>query len=391
MGVNHPIDSEIRASRPIVNVLFYMSQLAGATAGGTEQHLSFLLRNLPSDSIQSHLAINRNTNYYDYDLYPVEPFYTHIKSLSDPKQTYKCIKDLRQYINEHNIDVIHAFFQESELLSLLVKPFCRNLKVIISRRDLGYFHTRITFPLAMAATFLADSVSVNCDAIVQYVNNKECSPKDKIKLIYNPLVQKRVSDPEDGTIALEKFGIRKDQKVVGIVAGYRDVKDYPTFLRAAEIVLASHPDTCFLIIGGGVEKESIAIDQAIREAQQHFNVIAAGQIENPLPLVREFAVGVLCSTSEGLSNTLIEYAAAGIPTVATDVGGNPEIVAHGVTGYLVPPRSPEALAQRIIEILDNDDLRRRLGDNAMKDAENRFHEQTIINQYVDYYRTITGK
>ena len=113
-----------------------------------------------------------------------------------------------------------------------------------------------------------------------------------------------------------------------------------------------------------------------------------GEHRNPIPIIRLFDVGVLTSLSEGLSNALIEYGALGVPTVATDVGGNAEIVKDGVSGSLVPPSSPEALARRVLELLENEELRQSFGIEAEKHVLNKFSEAAIISAYDQCYRKI---
>jgi glycosyltransferase involved in cell wall biosynthesis len=102
-------------------------------------------------------------------------------------------------------------------------------------------------------------------------------------------------------------------------------------------------------------------------------------------------VGVLSSRSEGLSNALIEYAGVGIPTVATDVGGNSEVVEEGQTGFLVPPGSPERMAERICRLLAGGELRRTFGDNARRRAEVCYSEKRVLEEYVSLYQRIAGK
>jgi len=96
-------------------------------------------------------------------------------------------------------------------------------------------------------------------------------------------------------------------------------------------------------------------------------------------------VGVLSSLSEAFSNALLEYAAAGVAAVATDVGGTKEVIEDAETGFIVPPRSPEQMAERICQLLQDEKLRKRLGENARRRAETRFAEEKILRQYSRLY------
>jgi glycosyltransferase involved in cell wall biosynthesis len=87
---------------------------------------------------------------------------------------------------------------------------------------------------------------------------------------------------------------------------------------------------------------------------------------------------------------LIEYAAAGISTVATDVGGNREIVENGVSGFLVPPQAETLLAERIIELLQNPEKRRTMGEKGRILVQTKFAQDRILEQYYDFYRNLGG-
>jgi glycosyltransferase involved in cell wall biosynthesis len=102
-------------------------------------------------------------------------------------------------------------------------------------------------------------------------------------------------------------------------------------------------------------------------------------------------VAVLSSQSEAMSNAIVEYMAAGVATVATSVGGTPEVVEENVTGFLVPPRSPETMANRICRLLEDDALRRQLGENAQRRAQKLWSEDKVLEQYSVLYRRLAGK
>ena len=159
----------------------------------------------------------------------------------------------------------------------------------------------------------------------------------------------------------KRWGFTDGALVVGIVANIRPVKDYETFLKAAISVAEKVPKR--KIYGrrvNGPRRIGRNCGPTAENPVLKKRLILTGPLDNPYPVIRLFDVGVLSSTSEGFSNSLVEYAAAGIPTVATDVGGNREIVEDGVTGYLVPPRSPERMATKIVDLLLDKDKRKNL-------------------------------
>jgi glycosyltransferase involved in cell wall biosynthesis len=178
---------------------------------------------------------------------------------------------------------------------------------------------------------------------------------------------------------------------VALVATVRPIKDHATFLRAARLVLDRHPGTRFFAIGKHeppyfTELQSLADELNIAEHVRWF-----GPVDNPLSILAHCDLGVLSSRSEGFSNALLDYAVAGLATVATDVGGTPEVVEDGRTGFLVPPQSPERMADRICQLLQDAPLRQAFGARAAARAGALFSEQRILNQYSQLYLHLAGK
>jgi glycosyltransferase involved in cell wall biosynthesis len=102
-------------------------------------------------------------------------------------------------------------------------------------------------------------------------------------------------------------------------------------------------------------------------------------------------ISVLNSFSEGLSLTLLESMGYGIPVVATRVGGNPELVVEGETGYLVPVNNHGLLADRIVKLLLNPELRRSMGEEGRRRIERKFRMRNVANRYLDIYKGLLAE
>jgi len=105
---------------------------------------------------------------------------------------------------------------------------------------------------------------------------------------------------------------------------------------------------------------------------------------------RDFDVLVLPSIGESLSNAILEAMAAGVPVIAARSGGNAELVRHRVTGLLVPPQQPQALARAVLALLDDSPTRIAMGDAARADARDRFSIRTCVEKYEAVYRSLTA-
>ena len=163
------------------------------------------------------------------------------------------------------------------------------------------------------------------------------------------------------------------------------MKALETFLRAAAVGSQSRKNVKFVIIGGGDDGYSSELKEMAQELSLSENIKFLGPVENPTSFIKNFDVGVLTSRSEGLSNTLMEYGALGIASVATDVGGNSEIIQHGETGLLVPQDDYESTAEAINQLLDDKDKCERMGSNAARKAWSKFNLKIMIKLHQALY------
>lgn len=173
--------------------------------------------------------------------------------------------------------------------------------------------------------------------------------------------------------------------VVGAIGNIRPAKDYATLIRAAALVRA--PAT-FIVAGetgGDLFDSLVHLKEEVRLGDR-FRFI--GFSHDVAGLLSSFEVLVVSSTTEGFSLAIVEAMAAGVPVVATRCGGPEEIVDDGVTGLLVPPADPRALAGAIDRVLDDDGLRNRLSTNAKRSVRERFSEGAMIAAYSSLYEEV---
>ena len=178
-----------------------------------------------------------------------------------------------------------------------------------------------------------------------------------------------------------------DKVVIGTVGRMEEVKDQITLVRAFVRLVKEHPQgrekLRLIVVGDGALREPA---RSILEAAGLAQVAwLPGEREDVPGLLRAMDVFVLPSLAEGISNTILEAMASGLPVVATDVGGNYELVERDKTGFLVPRADPAALADAIRVYVDDPDLRRRHGANARKRSEDEFSINTMVQRYQDIY------
>ena len=172
------------------------------------------------------------------------------------------------------------------------------------------------------------------------------------------------------------------------VARLSPEKDFPTLLQAVAIVVRTVPDFQLLMIGNGAERANL--EALTRTLGIEANVEFLGERSDIPELLARAGFFVSSSKSEGISLTILEAMAVGLPVVTTRVGGNPEIVVEGQTGYLVPDQNPEALAAAMLQMLSQRDTWSSMGALGRQRVEQQFDIRTMIRQYEELYTEVLG-
>lgn len=367
-----------------LRVLYLRDQLYSAH-GGTEQHLHWLLKNLPEGRYEKHFAV-LSTLRCDTSTWPVRTTVISEEYGVGPYHWHKRLLAVVRLIRDHKIDIVHTFCPMSECVALLTRLFGCHAEVIGSRRNTGYCLTRFgairsRMLQRFNVTYVANSKAAKAHAVAQ----ENISPK-RITVIPNPVCEQRIVE---GTIKLNCRSELADEDtlIVAMVATVRPVKDHATFIRAARIVADVYPKVKFVSVGES-DESLLHLKDLTHKLGLDADFIWYGGVENIFSLLSHFDVGVLSSRSESFSNAVLEYAVAGLPSVVTDVGDLDEIVLDGKTGFVVPSGCPEALASKILELLKSPSLRVRFGAAARDHVSMQFAESTVLNAYETLYMSV---
>lgn len=289
---------------------------------------------------------------------------------------------LRSYLNLHTIDIVHAFMNKTAMFAA-VSSLLSDRIVITSRLNTGYWYTpskRLQFRVLNLGT---TRVMANSEQAKRIAVEAEKLPPGKVDVVYQG-VDMEIYKPGAGDASVcQRLGIPSSARIVGIVANLRPVKDIPLFLRSAALIARERDDVAFLVAGGGEQLEELqrlAADLGVQG--RVFFTLGEGRI---IDYLSGMAIGCLTSFSEGFSNAILEYMAAGLPVVATDVGGNREAVIEGETGYLVRERTPEAFARPLLQLLQDEERRREMGRRGFARCAEHFELGRSIVQLEQYY------
>lgn len=301
------------------------------------------------------------------------------RKILDPRP----ILGLVRLIRSQQPDIVHSFMVHANLLARLVRPLAPVPVLICSARNTdegGRFREllyRLTDPLCDITTQVSQS------GMERYVQIGAV-PKSKIRYIPNGIDADRFCpDPEVRKRMREELGLG-DTFVWLAVGRFDPQKDYPNMLRAFSHVIKMNPNTLLIIVGDGPLRpamEELAQDLSLKDCVRFLG------IRRDMPEVMNAADGYVISSSwEGMANVLLEASATGLPIVATDVGGNCEVVEDGETGFLVPSEDPGALAGAMLNLMGlSEEERRRMGEAGRGYIDATYSMDRMVDMWVDLY------
>jgi glycosyltransferase involved in cell wall biosynthesis len=232
---------------------------------------------------------------------------------------------------------------------------------------------------------LADCVLVNAEAIRESLIEQGYAPS-KIVVIRNGIALSNFTHSERSAVLRRDLGFPPSARLVAVFSRLNPMKGVEYFLDAASIVAERFPDVRFLVAGdGGSRKE---LEDRARRLGLEARIVFTGFRSDVRELLSEAAISVLPSLSEGTSNTLLESMAAGLPVVATQVGGNPEVIEDGVSGLLVPPRDSAEIAAAVGRLLEDEGFARRLGQAGMRRVSELFSLSGSVQQTEHLYQRL---
>jgi glycosyltransferase involved in cell wall biosynthesis len=362
--------------------------------GGSERQAMQLLTQLhASGQCRVHLAClqNRGSLRAEADQLGIGEIREYALNSFYDLNFVKQLRRLIRFIKENQIDVVHTHCFYTNIFGMAGAFLAGVPARVTSKGETDGFRSPMQKRAERAAFRLSHRVIANC-LVVQNQLVREGVSSAKIIQHYNGLDLDRLKVQaglrrED---ALAGFGLPTDRRYMSIVANLRNpVKDHPMFLRAAARVRAVVPDAAFAIAGEGELMKGLR--ELAGELGIEDDVFFLGRCDNVADLLFASDVGVLSSKAEGFANAILEYMAAGLPVVATDVGGAREAIAEGDTGYLVASGDDVKMAERIIEVLSESKRARAMGERGKLTAAEKFscdrHLQNTLELYDELLST----
>ncbi len=348
----------------------------GMPAGGTERQIVELLKGLRgSGTVRTAFGVLVKGGEREKEAMEYADLTIPVRQSSQ----YDCTLALSLvgFVRQYKVDLIHTFGSISDFSGVVagkitgcpvINGSIRSARPRLNRRD---WISR--FCMVFVTWIVANSrAGIRAFGVEKYRNTR---------VIYNGVERARFSGVRPVT-----FG----DPSICMVGNFTRKKDQAALIRALPVIRNTFPSLQLVLVGRGENLDrcrqlsgSLGLEKCV-----HF----VTDSDHPEPLVKGSTIGVLLSPQgEGISNVIIEYMALEKPVVATDMGGNPEIVESGRTGILVPDHSVESVARPVIDLLSNPEKMQEMGRAGRKVIEQRFDMARMIHAYEDLYEQLLRK
>jgi len=349
--------------------------------GGTERQFVTLSRRLDPSLFELTFGCLRRQGDFLTHLDPAVPLYTYpIASLHSTRSVTMQMRLLRDLRRLH-VEIVHTYgFYPNVFATLAAKM--AGAVVIASIRDQGDMWSSMQRRVERWVLHLADAVVVNAEAVRARLVG-EGYDRHRVFVIRNGVDTARFATRHPPGKLRRELGLPARTPIVAALCRLHEVKGVEHFLEAAVTLSRRFPEARFVVAGDGYHRPSL--ERYSAQLGLGGRVLFTGFRQDVPEFLSEVQVSVLPSLSEALSNTLLESMAAGVPVVATRVGGNPEAVEDGVTGFLVPSREPEALAAAVSHLLENAPLAQAMGRAGRQRAAEQFSLERLTQETESLY------
>ena len=294
---------------------------------------------------------------------------------------------LVQVIYKEQPHIIHFFLPSAYLVGGLCTLLTRKSLRVMSRRSLRVYQDAhpVLAKVERLLHFTLNAALANSVAVYKELS-QEGIPSSKIGVIYNGV------DPEPFTKKLnrnemrKKLGINEKSLVYVIVANLIDYKGHRDLIRAFSIIHGVLPNDWILLCVGKDTGIGATLAILTMESGLQSHIRWLGQRSDVPAILQVADIGVLCSHQEGFSNSILECMLAGLPMVVTNVGGNPEVVLDKRTGFVIPPRDPKKLAEALLQLSRDPELRNKMGSEGRTQIINKYLIDKCVDEYVALYR-----
>ena len=363
--------------------------ISDSNIGGAGKYLLNYLGNCDTSKFQVKIVLPIRSKLI-YEISNLGFEFIEIDGLAEKSFSTTAVKNLIKIFRDEKPDIIHA---HACLSARIAAKLCGVRAIVYTRHTDSAPSKKLTNPVGKAINgfingYLADGIIAISDTARKNLLETGISEK-KIKIIYNGVNPIDKLNEEDRKKVYSDFGIEYGTKIIGIVARLEEIKGHKYFIDAAKIVQDKGYDAKFVIAGIGSQEQFLK--QYVKDINAD-NVIFLGFVSNVSDLNNIMYLQINASSYEALGLAAIEGMRVGVPAVVTSFGGNPEVVADGINGYVINGQNSEEFAEKIIKLLDDDELYKRLSVGALEVYNSKFTAKAMTeNMEKFYFDILEGK
>ena len=383
------VTKEIQQAPLIAHVIYRLG------VGGLENGLINLINQMPAEKYRHMIICLQGSTQFQERL--KREGVEIIDLQKKDGQDWQSFLSLYKVLKQHKVDIIHT--RNLAAIEYQVSAFLAGVKYRVhSEHGWDVFDPegnnkkyqilrRLLSPLIQV--FIPLSLHLQ-----DYLVEKVKIPEKKIHRICNGVdIKKFYPEKKKHFVSDCPFPLDEKNITIGTVGRMHGVKDQITLVKAYIALLTTHTELIgrvyLLLIGEGpLRQEAIKLLENSRFLKYAW---LPGEREDIADIMRSLDIFVLPSQAEGISNTILEAMATGLPVIATAVGGNTELVKEGETGLLVPHSNPQAMADALLNLIENKQKRQRLGESSYQSVLANFSIQAMVNKYTDVYDSLRLK
>lgn len=346
--VGHPTGARVSTiMNDRIRIAFVIDVITSPTAG-TEKQLCTIIEHLDRERFAPTLCLLRDTEW-SRTAYAGERYVAGIDSYLRPA-TVRQIGRFSAFLRHERFQIVHTFHRDGEIVGSLAGRLAGVLRIIGSRRDQGYWLNGRERMIRAALRGWHQGYVTNAFSTRDWLVREESVPAERIEVIPNGVALRRFTDQADRHAVRNELGLGEDDLAVACVATLRPVKRHADLLTGFQASLRQEPRWQLVLVGDGECRDDLqrqAVDLGIAD-----RVRFLGTRQDIPRLLSGMDLGVLFSSSESMSNTLLEYMAAGLPVVSSDVGDARYLVEDGVNGRVVASGDVGGLAAVLASLGD---------------------------------------
>ena len=320
----------------------------------------------------------------------------HLKREVNPFDDIPAFFELYNLFRRERFDIVHTHTTKAGILGRIAARLARCRVTVHTPHGhifYGYFSPAATGAIVAAesfATLFTDKIIALTQLEKRDMIKFGVARADKIEVIYQGLeLEKYALAAPCRALTRKSFNIEDDELVVGMVGRLEPVKGADYFVEAAKLISPAAPKVKFIMAGDGSLREKLEARVKMSGLMPKF--IFAGWREDIPEILSMLDVLVLPSLNEAVGMAALEAGAAGVPVVATNVGGIPEVVKDNETGILVGPGDPQALAEAINALLKDPEKRRELSERGKAWVRGRFEAAEMTHRISELYEELLNK